>query len=147
MSTITGAKAKDQFRPGSNQGQESTIDKAKDMAEKAKDAITSTVSDAADQASHFASTVAQKADHLASSAGASVKGLGETIREKGPQEGPLGNATKAVGNTIERGGKYLEDAGLSGIVEDLTDVVRRNPIPAVLVGLGLGVLLSRALRS
>jgi len=147
MSTITAAKNKDQFRPGNNQGQESTIDKAKDLAEKAKDSVTSTVHAAVDQASQMASKVVDKADHMASSAGASVKNLGETIKEKGPQEGTLGDATKAVGNTIERGGKYLEDAGLSGMVDDVTDLVRRNPIPAVLVGLGLGVLLGRAFRS
>lgn len=147
MSTMTGTKAKDQFRPSTNQGHESTIDKAKDMAEKAKDAITSTVSSAAEQAGQVASAIGQKADNLAQSAGSSVKGFGETIKEKGPQEGMLGSATKHVGDTVAAGGQYLEEAGLSGLAKDLTDLVRRNPLPAVIVGFGLGVLLSRAFRS
>ena len=30
------------------------------------------------------------------------------------------------------------------MAEDLTDLIRRNPIPALLVGVGLGFLLARA---
>jgi hypothetical protein len=33
------------------------------------------------------------------------------------------------------------------MMDDLTDVIRRNPVPAVLIGLGLGFLLGRMLRS
>ena len=30
---------------------------------------------------------------------------------------------------------------------DLTDLVKNNPIPALLIGIGLGFLLGRAMRS
>ena len=89
----------------------------------------------------------QSGEVAPTSAGSSVKGLGEKIKEQGPHDGVMGTATKHVGDTLEAGGKYLEEAGLSGVVEDLTALVRRNPIPAVFVGLGIGVLLARAFRS
>jgi ElaB/YqjD/DUF883 family membrane-anchored ribosome-binding protein len=97
--------------------------------------------------SHAASAAGQKADDLTSSAGSSIKNFGETLRQKGPQEGMLGSATQAVANTVEASGKYLEEAGVSGMMDDLGEVIRRNPFPAVLVGVGIGILIGRALRS
>jgi hypothetical protein len=38
----------------------------------------------------------------------------------------------------------LEEQGLSGIAEDVTEVVRRNPIPALFIAAGIGFLLARA---
>jgi ElaB/YqjD/DUF883 family membrane-anchored ribosome-binding protein len=145
------------------------LDKAKDVASQAMDkgkeaassvgdtlghaasAVGSTVGNVASSVgstvSHAASAVGQKADDLTSSAGSSIKNFGETLRQKGPQEGMLGNATQAVANTVEASGRYLEEAGVSGMMEDLGDVIRRNPFPAVLVGVGIGILIGRALRS
>jgi hypothetical protein len=94
-----------------------------------------------------ASAVGKKADNLTSSAGAGLKNLGETLGQKAPHEGVLGDASQAVANTIKESGRYLEEAGLSGIADDVTALIKRNPVPAVLVGLGIGFLLGRALRS
>jgi len=129
----------------------STADKAKDVAhqamDKAKD-VASHVGEAVSNAASQAATAAGKtADRMASATGSSVKQLGETIREKGPQEGMLGGATRAVGNTLEEGGKYLEQEGFSGMMDDVTDLIRRNPVPAVLVGIGIGFLIGRTLGS
>ena len=43
--------------------------------------------------------------------------------------------------------EHLEDHQLSGIANDLTDMIRRNPVPALLVGIGIGYLLARATSS
>jgi hypothetical protein len=59
----------------------------------------------------------------------------------------LGSASKAVGGTLASGGKYIEEQGFTGMLEDLGGIIRRNPIPALLIGIGVGVLISRALRS
>jgi ElaB/YqjD/DUF883 family membrane-anchored ribosome-binding protein len=97
--------------------------------------------------SNAATAAGKSADKLASATGASVKHLGETIREKGPQDGVLAGATRAVGNTLEEGGKYLEQEGISGMMDDVTELIRRNPVPAVLVGIGIGFLIGRTLGS
>jgi len=117
----------------------------------AASAVGTTVGNAASavgsSVSNMASNVGHKADDMTSSAGSSIKNFGETIRDKGPQEGMLGSATQAVASTVEQTGQYLEQAGLSGMFDDLTEVIKRNPFPAVLVGVGVGILIGRALRS
>jgi hypothetical protein len=59
----------------------------------------------------------------------------------------IGRGAEAVASTLDRGGDYLRDKNLSGLAEDMTEMIKRNPIPAVLLGLGLGFLLGRTLRS
>jgi hypothetical protein len=84
-----------------------------------------------------------RAEEGVSSVGAGMKSLAGTIRESGPHEGMLGSATSRVANTLESGGRYLQEEGLSGMGHDLAEFIRRNPVPALLVGIGLGFLLAR----
>jgi ElaB/YqjD/DUF883 family membrane-anchored ribosome-binding protein len=58
----------------------------------------------------------------------------------------LGSAAGYTASGLERTGRYIEEQGVSGMMDDLTDVIRRNPVPAVLIGLGVGFLIGRALR-
>jgi len=135
-----------------------TLEKAKDVASQAMDKAkegAATVGHMAGQAAssvghmagQAASSVGKTADNLTSSAGASLKNLGETLRENAPREGMLGGASQAVANSIKDSGKYLEEAGLSGVAEDMTELIRRNPVPAILIGIGVGFLIGRAMRS
>ena len=133
-------------------------DKAKDMAstvaDKAKDAASSVSNMAKDAASSVGNmaekattAVGERANEAVTSVGGGMKSLAGTIRDKGPHSGILGSATSTVADTLESSGRYLEKEGLSGIAEDMTGLIRRNPLPAVLVGIGLGFLLARATRS
>ena len=70
-----------------------------------------------------------------------MKSLAGTIRDKAPGSGMMGNAASTVADTLESGGRYLQEQGLSGIGEDLTNLIRRNPFPALLVGIGVGYLI------
>jgi ElaB/YqjD/DUF883 family membrane-anchored ribosome-binding protein len=72
-----------------------------------------------------------------------MQSLAHTIRENAPREGMIGRASSSVAQGLESGGKYLKEEGVSGMVDDLTEVVRRNPLPAVLIGIGVGFLLAR----
>jgi hypothetical protein len=123
------------------------------LAEKAKDAAATVAEKAQDMGSSVAhsvsdaaSTVGHKAEDATSSVGGSMQSLAGTIREKGPHGGAMGTATEKVADTLESGGRYLQEQGLKGIGEDLTNVIRRNPIPAVLLSIGVGFLLARSLR-
>lgn len=131
---------------GGNQNQ-STLDKAKDMAATAGEKVKDAASTVGDMAGHAAASVGHAADRLATNAGSGMRSLGETIEKKGPQDGMLGSATKAVAGTLASGGKYIEEQGFSGMLDDLGGLIKRNPIPAILIGVGVGVLISRALRS
>jgi hypothetical protein len=82
---------------------------------------------------------------MAASVGSGMESLAGTLRDQAPREGMMGQVAGAAADTLERTGRYLREEGVSGLTEDLTQLVRRHPLPAVLVTLGLGFLLARAL--
>ena len=53
-------------------------------------------------------------------------------------------ATSSLGGAMESTGHYLKEDGLHHIVADVSELIRRNPVPAMLIGIGLGVLLASA---
>ena len=159
MANTPGQMRKEEFRPGQqgaghqtgagNQGGAAAgvAERAKDIAanvgQKAQDAASSLSQTAGD----LASTAGERAREATSSVGSGMQGFAHTLRENLPREGMMGRASSAVADTLENSGRYLQEEGFSGMVDDLSKVIRRNPIPAVLVGLGLGFLLGRTLRS
>ncbi|MGL4551953.1 MAG: hypothetical protein ACRC33_12310, partial [Gemmataceae bacterium] len=78
--------------------------------------------------------------------GRGAQSLADTVRRQGPQEGYLGNATQSVASGLEQAGKYIEDKQLSGMADDVGGMIKAHPVPAVLIALGVGFLLGRALR-
>jgi len=129
-------------------------DKAKEVgggiADRAKEAVSSVgtmASQAASSVGQAASTVGKRAEEMASSAGADIKKWGDSMTSYPPQSGTMGQVTQAVGETLREGGRYLEDAKLSGMADDVSKMIRRNPVPAVLIGIGVGFILGRAMRS
>jgi hypothetical protein len=122
-------------------------DKAKEMAatvtEKAKD-VGSAVTQRAEE---MASSLGHKTTEATSAVGASMKSLAGTVRENLPHEGMMGRASAAVADSLESGGRHLQEEGLRGLAEDLTNLIRRNPIPAVLCGIGIGFVIARFTRS
>ena len=94
-------------------------DKARSAASSAVDAVKGAAGAAAGKAREVASAVGRKAE----------------------------DAVSAVGDTVESGGRYLQERDLSGMMEDFTGLVRRYPIPALLVGVALGFCMGRVLRS
>jgi ElaB/YqjD/DUF883 family membrane-anchored ribosome-binding protein len=123
------------------------LDKAKEVGTQAYEKAKDVASSVGDMVSQAASNVGKTADNLTSGAGTQLKNLGDTLSAHTPQEGMLGSASQAVASTIRQGGQYLEESGLSGVSEDFTNLIRRNPVPAVLIGIGVGFLIGRALRS
>jgi len=118
--------------------------KAGDAAASATDKAKQAASSVADKAKQAASSMGQKAEDATHAVGSGFKSLGETIRDKGPREGVLGTATSSVAEGLENTGQYLQQHGLGGIAKDMTNLIRNNPIPALLVGVGLGFILARA---
>jgi ElaB/YqjD/DUF883 family membrane-anchored ribosome-binding protein len=126
-----------------SQGSSNLTEQARGVAENVKDKAKQAgdyVRDKAGQAGEF---VRDKADQAATSTGKGMESLAGTIRDRGPQAGVLGKATSTVADTLDRTGKYLEDQGMSGMVDDLTTLVRNHPLPAVLIGIGVGFMLAR----
>lgn len=142
MATATHAntgKYKEEF--------DDVVDKGKDIAKDAMDKGKEVASSALKTAGDVASTVGKKAQQATAAVGSGMQSLGETIHDKGPSDGIPGRVTGTVADALESTGKYLEEHGLSGMAEDVTNLVRRNPIPALLIGIGVGYLIARATRS
>jgi hypothetical protein len=119
-------------------------EKARDVASNVVDRTKDAASTAADTAREWASTAGKKAEGALGSVASGMTSLAGTVRENLPHEGTIGNATDYVADALESGGRYLQQEGFSGMAEDLTGLIRRNPIPALLVGIGLGYLIARS---
>jgi len=123
------------------------MDKAREVGSQAMDKAREAASSVGGMVSQAASNVGKTADNLTSSAGSSIRNLGDTLSQNAPREGMLGTASQTVANTLRDGGRYLEESGISGVAEDVTNLIRRNPMPAILIGIGVGFLIGRAMRS
>ena len=130
--------------PTTNPSKENVANKAQDMASNVADTARQAAATVADKAKQAASAVGQGAENATHGLGSGMKSLGETVRDKGPHSGVLGSAASSVASGLEQGGQYLQEEGISGMASDLTDLIRRNPIPALLIGVGIGFILARA---
>lgn len=95
-------------------------------------------------AEHAAAYVGQTAETAAAAVGSRLQSLSTGVREHMPSSGLCGSASSALADTLEKAGHDLQKEGLRGIAQDMTDLVRRNPIPALLLGVGVGFLVGRA---
>lgn len=87
-------------------------------------------------------------DEVATKAGTTVKGMASEAQASAErvakQAGAtLGTATEALSKGVKQTGQYLQEGGMSGIVEDLELLIRRYPLQTLLLGVGCGYLLSR----
>jgi hypothetical protein len=120
--------------------------KAQEFAHTAGQKVQDFAQTATQKVSDAASTVGHKAEDATSSLGSGLQTAADKVREKLPHEGMLGRASEAVAGALDRSGHYIEERNISGMAEDMTAIIRRNPIPAVLLAVGLGFLLGRGLR-
>jgi hypothetical protein len=121
-------------------------DKAKDAAQAVADKAKEAGAAAMKGAGQAASFVGKKAEDATAAVGSGIESLGCTLRDRGPREGVMGDYTSEVAKSLESTGQYIKEHGLSGMGEDLTNLIRRNPVPALLVGVAAGYLIARAFR-
>ena len=53
---------------------------------------------------------------------------------------------EAVADQLESGGHYLSEHGFSDMTDDLSALIRQNPLPSLLVGFGVGFMIGMAWR-
>jgi ElaB/YqjD/DUF883 family membrane-anchored ribosome-binding protein len=129
-------------------------DKAKDTAaqvsDKARD-LAGNLADKAKNVTHEAEDMAKnagrRADDATAHVGSGIRSAADTVRAKGPHDGLLGSATSATAGALESTGRYLEEEKLSGMAQDVGELIRKNPVPALLVAAGIGFLIGRMVRS
>src|SRR5690349_21235051 len=87
------------------------------------------------QAEDVLSKAGKTADEMASSAGRRLEAMAEGIRQHTPSQGVLSNASRQLASTLDSSGRYLEEHGVTGLADEVTEIIRRNPIPAIFVAL------------
>lgn len=110
------------------------------------EAVQQAAASAMSKAQEMAGTASKRVDEATAALGERVRSAGSTLRERGPHEGMLGTATSSVADSLEHTGRYIQEEGLVGMAEDVTELIRRNPIPAMLVGVGIGFMLAKLFR-
>jgi ElaB/YqjD/DUF883 family membrane-anchored ribosome-binding protein len=136
-------QARDQANQALDKGREAASH-AGDAVSQAASAVGQTVTQKASEVGH---NIGQKAEDATSAVGRGMENLADKVRDNAPQSGMLGSAGRSVANALDSAGHYVEEKNLSGMMEDVTALVKRNPIPALLIGLGIGFLIGRALSS
>jgi uncharacterized protein YjbJ (UPF0337 family) len=99
------------------------------MADAAKGKIKESAAGAATKVAQAASVVGEK-----------IGSLVEVIREKAPLEGTVRTAATVVAKKLDAAGSYLQEKDLREMGGDLARLIRRYPLPALLIGLGIGYL-------
>ena len=65
--------------------------------------------------------------------------VGATVQET------AATAARDVADTAKGAGGSLHATGMDRITGDVTGLIRRYPVPAILIGLGIGLLVGRSL--
>lgn len=143
-------KAKDAAHNLADKAKDATsqfADKAKNVADNVADKAKDTTANLTHQAQDLAKNAGKSADDATATVGHSIRSAADTVRSKGPHDGMLGSATSATASAMENTGRYLEEEKLSGMASDVTEMIRRNPLPALCIAAGVGFLLGRMMRS
>jgi hypothetical protein len=137
----------------SNSRIENVKDQARETAtsagqtfQEAKGAAREAAANFGQQAKDVASRAGDKAEDTMHSVGQGMSSLAGSIRQHAPHSGPLASAAGTVAEQLDAGGRYLREHELSAIGDDMANVIRRHPLPALLSVFGIGFLLGSALR-
>jgi hypothetical protein len=125
------------------EGAHNMADKAKEVGSNIADKAKEVAGAVRDRAGAVADAVGEGADKGAGYVGECMEHLGRKLHDNAPS-GFIGDAAHRVASGLESSGRYLREEGLSGMAEDLGNLIKRNPIPAILVGVGIGFLIARA---
>jgi len=120
-------------------------DKAKEAAANMNDMATHAASAAGQVASQAACDMGQRVDEMTATCGSNIRDLGERMHREAPQGGFLGGASQAFAQSIQNSGDYIEHARLSGMTDDLAQLIRRNPLSAIAIAMGIGWFVGRKL--
>ncbi|WP_447985880.1 hypothetical protein [Nitrospira sp. Nam74] len=90
-----------------------------------------------------ASTLANKAEQVTQTLGANVEAAAEVVRDRLPQEGRMGQASAVLSDQLSAAGRYLQQQRLRDMMATMENTVRQYLVQALLLGAGLGYLLSR----
>jgi len=85
-----------------------------------------------------------KIDSAAHRTGDNLERAAKAIRDNAPEQEQANQFATTVARKVDHAGDYLKQTDVQSFTKDCTNMIRRNPIQATLIGLGVGVLLAKA---
>ena len=122
----------------------SATEKVKNAARSVMDQTSDFRSEASSRLQNAGAYVSDKADDAAIAVGGQLKAASNAVRQNAPSEGTFANAAGSVAQSLQQAGESLEHDGVSAIGCQISKMIKNNPIPAVLMAIGLGMLISHA---
>jgi hypothetical protein len=122
-------------------------DKARDIARSATETARDAATGVMERARDAAGTVADRAKEMAGSAADTAREWASGAVDSVKDSDVVNKAGEYVSEAWETGSRYFQEHSFKDMADDVAGVIRRNPIPALLVGVGLGFILARSLRS
>ena len=88
----------------------------------------------------------QKVLHLKEKFGSKLETIASNMRGRMEGNGKISNAVEKFADGIDSAGHYIKDTNFTSMGKDVGAIVRRYPIQSVIVGVTLGVLVTRAFK-
>jgi uncharacterized protein YjbJ (UPF0337 family) len=107
--------------------------------ERAQQEVDRRLHEYGEQTAGVAATVSSAAQEVASSMTETAGTAASKAQEM------AGAAATVVTDTLAGAGTYVQEQGVRGLSGDLAGLIRRYPVPALLLGLGIGVVLGCSL--
>ena len=131
----------------------SATERAQEVAGQAQEKATQAVDAAKQKAGEFGDQATTKGDAGMDKAAEGLSSLAGTLRERGEgmegqggAAGALQTATTTAADRIEGAAQFLREKDTDQLLTELEALVRRRPTESLLVAVGVGFLLSKALR-
>ena len=128
-----------QDQPAGGAASGSTTDRVKEKAGQAVDTARQKAGQAARQAE-------AKADEGIDKAAGGLDRTADMLRERGGQQGGVSGAATMVADRMDQAAQYLREKDTNQLMTDLEELVRRRPLESFAAAVGVGFLLSKALR-
>lgn len=84
-------------------------------------------------------------DRAKAAVGKKMSAFADTLRRNVARESSVGSATHTVANRLSVAGSYLEEHTVEDVTKEATALIQRYPMQALLIGFGVGYLISRGL--
>jgi uncharacterized protein YjbJ (UPF0337 family) len=139
MSTGTSGNQQEPYTSAGSQARQTF-----QSAQEAQQAASHTYEDMKSKAREMGTTASEKVHNATTTVGEKMSSLAGSLRTSAPQEGTMGSAAHTVADGLEAAGSYLQDKSLENMASDVTSLIRRYPIQSLLIGVGVGYLLSRS---
>jgi hypothetical protein len=135
---LTRPKGNGAVNEGDHEGKQNQAQGALNRVKQAFQQVTSS-------AEEMATRGLEKTEGAVSDVGGGISHFADSLKSTLSESGTVGAAGAAVSDSIKSGGEYLRTHDFSSMAKDVGEVIRRNPITAVWIGVGFGFVLGKVL--